>query len=168
MAVDLSRVCKQVYLVTRKGAWIFPRLHEGSLPFDMVFNRFMRTVVPRYIAKMYIRSLIYNHADLDIYGLTPNHDVLSSHPTVNHDLIGRIAVGSIVVKPSIISISETGVQFMDGTSVDVDVIAYCTGFSIGFQFLAPGIINVLDNHVDLYKYVFPPHLKGTLAVLGCI
>ncbi|KAI6653974.1 hypothetical protein LOD99_3150 [Oopsacas minuta] len=168
MAVDMSRVCKKVYLVTRKGAWIFPRLHNGSLPFDMQLNRFIRSVMPRYLSKLYIRSLIYKLADLDIYGLTPDHDVLTSHPTVNDDLIGRIAVGSIVVKPNIRSITETGVQFIDNTSVDADVIAYCTGYSIGFPFLASGIINTLDNNVELYKYVFPPHLKGSLAILGCV
>lgn len=168
MAVDLSRVCKQVYLVTGKGVWVLPRLHGGSLPFDMLFSRFIRSAIPRNVSKIYLRSLIYNRTNLDMYGLTPNHDVLSCHPTVNDDLIGRIAVGSIIVKPSLKSITETGAVFMDGTSVNADVIAYCTGFTIGFPFLAPGIVNVLDNDVDLYKYMFPPHLKGTLAVLGCI
>ena len=168
MAVDLSRVCKQVYLVTRKGAWIFPRLHDGALPFDMLLNRVKSIVVPRILVKMVMRNIIYSHANLDLYGLTPNYDVLSSHPTVNDDVVGRIAVGSIQVKPNIKCITETGVEFVNGTSVEADVIAYCTGFSIGFPFLAPGIVNVSENKVDLYKYVFPPHLKGTLAVLGCI
>ena len=168
MAVDLSRVCKQVYLVTRKGAWIFPRLHDGGLPFDMLLNRVKFILVPRIIVRMVMRSIIYSHSNLDLYGLAPNYDVLSSHPTVNDDVIGRIAVGSIQVKPNIKCISETAVEFVNETSVEADVIAYCTGFSIGFPFLAPGIVNVSDNQVDLYKYVFPPHLKGTLAVLGCV
>ena len=168
MAVDLSRVCKQVYLVTRKGAWIFPRLHDGALPFDMLLNRVKSIVVPRFIVKMVLRSIIYKHFNLDLYGLTPDYDVLSSHPTVNDDVIGRISVGAIQVKPNIRSLSESAVEFMDGTSVSADVIAYCTGFSIGFPYLAPGIIDVSDNQVNLYKYVFPPHLKGTLAVVGCV
>ena len=169
MAVDMSRVCKQVYLVTRRGAWIFPRLYNGALPIDMLLSRVVNIVIPRFIVLLANRSIIYNHVNLDAYGLTPNYDVRASHPTVNDDLIGRIAVGTIQVKPNIKSISETDVEFMDGTSVESDMIAYCTGFSIGFPFLAPGIINVSDNQVDLYKYVFPSHLeKGTLAVIGCV
>ena len=168
MAVDLSRVCKQVYLVTRRGAWIFPRLHDKAIPSDMVINRFIKKVIPTILVKIFVRSTIANRYNLDLYGLTPNHDVFSSHPTVNDDVVGRIAVGSIQVKPNIKCITETGVEFVNGTSVEADVIAYCTGFSIGFPFLAPGIVNVSENKVDLYKYVFPPHLKGTLAVLGCV
>ena len=168
MAVDLSRNSKQVYLVTRNGAWLFPRLTEGSYPSDMYFSRFVGIIFSSFFVQAYIRSVVYGRANLDCYGMTPNHDIMSSHPCVNDELIGRIAVGRIKVKPNIQSITETGVVFVDGSAVQADAIAYCTGFSISYPFLAPGIIKVEDNQVDLYKYVFPPHLKGTLAVIGCV
>ena len=168
MAVDLSRNSKQVYLVTRNGAWVLPRLTSQSYPSDMTLSRFINTYIPSVLKRSYIRSLVYSRANLDSYGMTPNHDIFSSHPCVNDELIGRIAVGRIKVKPNIQSITETGVVFVDGSEVQADAIAYCTGFSISYPFLAPGIIKVEDNQVDLYKYVFPPHLKGTLAVIGCV
>lgn len=37
-AVELSRISKQVYLVTRRGSWIYNRLFDRGEPVDMVFN----------------------------------------------------------------------------------------------------------------------------------
>ena len=52
---------------------------------------------------------------------------------------------------------------------DIDAIFYCTGYKFGFPFLDPSIVEVKENKCDLFKFVFPPHLKHpTLAMVGFI
>uniref|UniRef100_A0A3Q1FKS2 Flavin-containing monooxygenase n=1 Tax=Acanthochromis polyacanthus TaxID=80966 RepID=A0A3Q1FKS2_9TELE len=49
IAVELSRVTKQLYLSTRRGAWILNRVGDNGVPLDLHFNRvlgFLRRNVP--------------------------------------------------------------------------------------------------------------------------
>uniref|UniRef100_A0AC34Q3L2 Flavin-containing monooxygenase n=1 Tax=Panagrolaimus sp. JU765 TaxID=591449 RepID=A0AC34Q3L2_9BILA len=39
LAVELSRIAKQVYLVTRRGSWILNRLTDGGYPFDAAVTK---------------------------------------------------------------------------------------------------------------------------------
>ena len=73
------------------------------------------------------------------------------------------------MKPDIKRITKTSVEFEDGTfEEDIDVIILATGYIFGFPFIDKDIIDVQDNQVDLYKYIFPPDLEHpTLAVIGC-
>lgn len=38
VAVEQSRIAKQVYLVTRRGTWLIPKLETRGLPFDIIMN----------------------------------------------------------------------------------------------------------------------------------
>ena len=108
--------------------------------------------------------------DHDLYGLRPKHRFLEQHPTLNDDLPNRIACGTIIVKPDIARLTTTGVEFVDGSSVDdVDVVILATGYTFSFPFLDESILMVKDNVVELYRRVFPPHLEQpTLAVVGLL
>ncbi|KAK3087719.1 hypothetical protein FSP39_009588 [Pinctada imbricata] len=95
--------------------------------------------------------------------------VASQHPTINDDLPNRIISGSIKVKPNIKNFTETGVVFEDGTKEDVDAVVFATGYIFGFPFLDKSVMEVKQNKINLYKYMFPPDLeKNTLCVIGCI
>ena len=109
----------------------------------------------------------FNHEN---YGLKPNHRVTDHALTVNDALPDRIMCGAIIMKPDIKRFTKTGVEFVDGTAIEnVDTIITATGYTFGFPYLEEGIIKVENNVVDLYKFVFPPHLqRNTLAVIGCI
>ncbi|VDM92236.1 unnamed protein product [Onchocerca ochengi] len=101
IAVDLSKIAKEVYLSTRSGTWVLSRIWDKGEPADSIFiNRFMYA-----IRKITPHSLFYNSFDKKInarfdcgrYGLKPKHHALSEHPTINDDLPNRIASGSVVV-----------------------------------------------------------------------
>lgn len=38
IAVELSRVCKMVYLATRRGSWVFNRVSYFGYPMDILLN----------------------------------------------------------------------------------------------------------------------------------
>jgi len=85
-------------------------------------------------------------------------------------LPSRLISGTVRVKPNITEVTETGVKFEDGSfEDDIDVIMLATGYIFGFPFLDKDVIEVKENNVKLFKYMFPPELeKPTLAVIGCI
>ena len=109
----------------------------------------------------------FNHAT---YALKPKHRILAQHPMVNDEMPNRIACGSIVIKPDIKRFTKTGVEFDDGTVEDnIDFVFLGTGYVFGFPFIDKSVVEVRNNFVNLFKYVFPPDLKpSTMAIIGCI
>ncbi|EDO32019.1 predicted protein [Nematostella vectensis] len=169
IAVELSRHNCKVYLSTRRGTYVLSRLHDSGVPFDYWANCRALFTLPRFLKSAVIKSRINKKVDHRKLGLQPDYHPTSQHPTVNDDLPNRIMNGTVTVKPNVSTFTETGVEFEDGTGDDaVDVVIFCTGYSIGFNCIDQSILPVCENDVTLYKYVFPPHLsKPTLAVLGC-
>uniref|UniRef100_A0A3Q2WZ73 Flavin-containing monooxygenase n=1 Tax=Haplochromis burtoni TaxID=8153 RepID=A0A3Q2WZ73_HAPBU len=84
IGVELSRVTKQVYLSTRRGAWILNRLGDNRIPIDFLGERRL--------------NKIFDHA---LYNLKPKHRLFSQYPTLNDELPNRILSGTVQVKPNI-------------------------------------------------------------------
>lgn len=111
----------------------------------------------------------FDHAN---YGLRPEHGIFNAPSVISDDLPFCISRGTLKIKPNVTHFSKNGVAFTDSTKIDnLDVVIFATGYNITFEFLKDTdyIVPVRDNHVSLYKNVFPAHLpKPTLAVLGLI
>ncbi|XP_013886531.1 dimethylaniline monooxygenase [N-oxide-forming] 5 [Austrofundulus limnaeus] len=173
IAVELSRVTKQLYLSTRRGAWILNRVGEKGIPLDLIFNRVLE-MLQRYLPFGFLCSLGENwlnqRFDHALYNLKPKHRLFSQHPTVNDDLPNRILSGTVQVKPNIRRVHGSSVEFDDGSVVDdIDLLVFCTGYSFSYPFLASSVISVSENKASLYKYVFAPELDHpTLAVIGLV
>ncbi|KAL6732905.1 hypothetical protein Aduo_003614 [Ancylostoma duodenale] len=175
VAVELSRVAEQVYLSTRRGAWILNRVHTRGMPLDICMSRrFIHSVlysIPRSIRAWHVQRTINNRFDHAAYGLQPKHDVFGAHTTQNDELPIRLASGTIVVKPNIDRFTEHDVYFTDGSKVEnIDYVVLSTGYDITFPIVEGGeLIKVDKNRVELYKYMYPldqPH--NTFAVIGLI
>ncbi|KAK3602192.1 hypothetical protein CHS0354_004708 [Potamilus streckersoni] len=172
-AVELSRVASQVCLSTRRGSWVLNRVSTNGLPLDMLRGRraitFLLAKVP-FLFQPFIKKQLNKRFDHRLYSLEPKHSPTAQHPMVNDDLPNRIACGSIQIRPDVKEFTETGVNFDDGTfEENIDVVVLATGYNFGFPFLDKSVIDVKQNEVNMYKYMFPPDLeKLTLAVIGCI
>ncbi|CAM5134069.1 unnamed protein product [Eretmochelys imbricata] len=173
LAVELSHTAAQVFLSTKRGAWILGRIGEEGYPLDTIYitryMEFLMRIVPlsmlNYFAEKKLNAK-FNHA---IYGLQPAHRFFSQHPTFNDDLPNRIISGKVLVKPNVREFTETSAIFEDGTrEEDIDVVVFATGYRFSFPFLGD-CAKVVKNQVSLYKFVFPPQLeKPTLAFIGLI
>ncbi|XP_007935983.1 flavin-containing monooxygenase 5-like [Orycteropus afer afer] len=173
IAVELSRVAQQVFLSTRRGAWILHRVWENGYPMDSSFftrfNSFLQKIATTALINNRLEKILnsrFNHAH---YGLQPQHRPLSQHPTVSDDLPNHILSGRVLVKPNVKEFTETDAIFDDGTIEEkIDVVIFATGYSFSFPFL-DDLIKVTNNEVSLYKLMFPPDMeKPTLAVIGLI
>lgn len=174
MAVELSRIASQVFLSTRRGSWVFNRIADNGAPGDMLFSTRARDVVrdlmPDSLLDRLVTNKLNDRFDHATYGLKPKHRVFATHPTINDEMPNRLASGTLKVKPNVKSFTENGVIFEDDSNEeDIDFVVLATGYIFGFPFLDKSIIEVKQNRIELFKYVFPPKLeKTTLCVIGCI
>ncbi|KAM3620640.1 uncharacterized protein V6R79_026327 [Siganus canaliculatus] len=173
IAVELGRVTKQLYLSTRRGAWVLNRVSDRGFPRDMLNDRltmFFRQALPfGFVCNMGEKRL-NQRFDHSLYNLKPEHRLFSQHPTVNDELPNRILSGTVQVKPNIRKFQGSSVEFDDGSVVDdVDLVVFATGYKFFFPFLASQVVSVEDNKTTLYKQVFPLELEQpTLAVIGLV
>uniref|UniRef100_A0A8C5PLV2 Flavin-containing monooxygenase n=1 Tax=Leptobrachium leishanense TaxID=445787 RepID=A0A8C5PLV2_9ANUR len=172
IAVEIGLTAKQVFLSSRNGSWVVSRIVPGGFPVDMALGRrctiWIKNILPFAIASKLNEKLLSHWFDHANYGLEPTYRL--KHPIVNDYLPSQILQGSIKIKPRIKQFTETSAIFEDGTEIaNLDLIIFATGYKASFPFLDGSIIKQNDNHLSLYKHVFPIHLeKQTLAVLGLI
>ncbi|XP_069825152.1 flavin-containing monooxygenase 5-like isoform X1 [Dendropsophus ebraccatus] len=173
LAVELSAVAKQVFLSTRRGAWLLNRVFDNGFPLDIVlFTRFFALIMDAIpsLANSFMERKVNSRVDHENFGLKPKHRILSQHPTVSDDLPNRIISGKVVMKTNIKRFLETDIEFEDGTvEKDIDVVIFATGYKFFFPFFDESVIKVEKNQVPLYKMMFLPHLeKSTVAFVGYI
>ncbi|CAI4227124.1 unnamed protein product [Auanema sp. JU1783] len=176
IAVELSRICKQVYLVIRRGTWVLNRIYEYGQPFDLALstklNGYLTQYIPSSISSRFVEHKLNKRFDHERFGLKPAHRFFGAHPTVNDELPNRIASGTVRVKPGISEFTATGLKFVDGSRLEnVDAVILATGFSFSFPMAENGkLIPVNDNHVNLYKYMYPLETSkfNTIAVIGLV
>ncbi|KAM8745928.1 flavin-containing monooxygenase 5-like [Acanthopagrus schlegelii] len=174
IAVESSRVAEQVYMSTRRGAWVIRRVSDNGLPVDINYNtRFVHMLWRRlplsilnWIGERKINSM-YDHT---MYALKPKHGFFSQMPVLNDDLPLRILSGSVIIKPNVKEIRGSTVVFDDGSTVEkVDTIVFATGYNYGFPYLPSNATYESGHRIGLYKHVFPPNMEHpTLAVVGFI
>ncbi|XP_077012004.1 flavin-containing monooxygenase 5 [Tamandua tetradactyla] len=173
LAVEISHTAKQVFLSTRRGAWILNRVGDYGYPFDVIFSSrlkyFLSKILGPLVANMYLEKKMNQRFDHAMFGLKPDHRALSQHPTVNDDLPNRIISGLVKVKRNVKEFTETAAIFEDGSREEnIDAVVFATGYSFAFPFL-DDCVKVIRNKISLYKHVFPPNLeKPTLAIIGLV
>ncbi|XP_023211154.1 dimethylaniline monooxygenase [N-oxide-forming] 5-like [Centruroides sculpturatus] len=173
-AVEISNVASKVYLSTRTGTWVMHRVGENGIPVDdQMLTRFKNigfNLVPLGISNWFVERNLNHTFDHEDYQLKPKHRYFQQHPTVNDALPNRILSGTVIVKDNVERFEENGVLFKGDSEVtEIDTVILATGYEIKFPFLDKEIIDTTDNHIELYKFVYPPHMKHpTLAVIGMV
>ncbi len=171
IAVETSHVSTMTYLSMRRGFHIIPKYILGK-PLD-------EPIVPFWLPDSWSRRLLEMALRLQVgklsqYGLPePNHPVLYAHPTVNSDILNRIAHGRVKPKPNICQLDGDSVIFTDGTREQMDCIIYCTGYKVTFPFFKPDVVEVKNYDLPLFWRVFHPHYRdlffiGLVQPLGAV
>ncbi len=171
IAVESSYVAERTYLAARSGVWILPKYVFGK-PVDQLRND---PRVPFKIRQRFIQQLVRSYSGPpERYGLPkPAHRFGEAHPTISGRILDRIQHGTVTPKPNIEALDGGQVRFVDGSSVDADVVVYCTGYQIAFPFFDEDFISAPDNHIELFRRVFHPDVPsvffiGLLQPLGAI
>jgi cation diffusion facilitator CzcD-associated flavoprotein CzcO len=174
IAVETSKVADRTFLAMRRGAYIFPKYLFG-IPTDHLtmspLARIGSKTVQMKLATLILRVVA---GDVTKYGLPkPDHKLGQAHPTISDELLGRLGHGDIDVKPNIERLDGDTVHFTDGTSEQIDVIVYCTGYKITLPFFDAALLEAHDNEIALYHRVVDPahdglYFIGLVQPLGAI
>jgi dimethylaniline monooxygenase (N-oxide forming) len=165
IAVDASYHAAETYLAARRGAHVIPKYLFGR-PYDQFAGSekipgWLRWPLARMMFKLATGSM-------ETYGLQqPDHKFAQAHPTMSSRILDRLAHGAITPKPNIERLDGTRVHFADGTSVEADLVVYCTGYKITFPFFDEDFLAARDNELSLYKHLVHPDIPG-LYFIGLI
>jgi amino acid transporter len=167
IACDAARHASTAYLSVRRGYRYIPK-HIYGVPTDALLSGIIEP--PRGVslgtdANQLIDSLV---GDLTRLGLpAPDHDLLTSHPIMNTQVLHHLAHGDLIAKPDLVRLSETQAHFADGTSAEVDVVLLATGYEYKIPFLDEALLRWKAGHPQLYLNVFSRE-HDSLYVLGFI
>lgn len=173
IAVEAARISKNVQISMRNPQWIFPKFVFG-IPGDVFAakTRWLPKKIRQYSLKFLMRLIIGPYSK---YGLPENKTLpLTTHPTLNSDLLDYIRHGRVKPRPAIKSLENLKVNFIDGSSEDFEIICACTGFSTEFSFFDETFLNFKDlDRIPLYLKMMHQSYEslyfiGLFQPLGCI
>ncbi|MFD0986523.1 flavin-containing monooxygenase [Methyloligella solikamskensis] len=127
----------------RRTYYFFPKMVFGK-PTDQFVDLTSRWPLPRSVMRWLYRMgmgvLVGKHHR---YGLPePDHDLFEAHPTACTAYLDHIVHGRIVAKPGIERLDGKTVHFNDGTSEEVDMLIFATGYELTFPFMdASNVLN---------------------------
>jgi dimethylaniline monooxygenase (N-oxide forming) len=169
IAVESSRIADKTFLATRRGAYVIPKYVNGK-PIDELSNP-VTSMTPLAVQRFFaMRALaVASAADPTAYGLPkPDHKLFEAHPTVSSELLPRLGHGDITPKPNIERFAGgRTVRFVDGSSEEIDLVVYCTGYKMTFPFFDPKVVSAPDNRLPLYRRVVSVERPG-LYFIGFI
>jgi dimethylaniline monooxygenase (N-oxide forming) len=168
IAVESSRIAEKTFLAVRRGAYVLPKYLNGK-PIDEAVHplaSYLPLSVQRFFA---MKGLEIAAGTMETYGLPkPDHKLFEAHPTVSSELLPRLGHGDIAVKPNIERFAGgRTVRFVDGSTEEIDLVVYCTGYKMTFPFFDPKVLSAPDNRLPLYRRVVSVERPG-LYFIGFI
>ncbi|TWU29535.1 flavin-containing monooxygenase [Bythopirellula polymerisocia] len=168
LAVESATYADRAFHSMRRGYPILPKFFKGK-PIDQCGETLLRWRIPlplrRLAAKLVVRWVL---GPPEMVGLPrPDHKLFETHPVINSRLHDQIAHGNLHVKPDIAELAGDTVRFVDGSSEQIDLIIYATGFKLSFPFIEKAELNWRDGRPDFFLNIFHPE-RNDLFCAGLI
>lgn len=158
IASDVCSVASRTVIVARSGVRIQPKVVFG-IAYPGLAIGLRKPLIPAWFRNRLLSTLVYlAHGDQTRLGFRPPAG--RQHPTSSESIVSHIEFGRVAVKPGITSIDGTRLTFEDGSQEEFDVLVAATGYQVHLPFLAPELVPIKGNRVDLYKAIFPVDLSG--------
>jgi Flavin-binding monooxygenase-like len=174
IAVEASFVARRTFLSSRRGAYILPKYLFGR-PLDQIGVNALTPILPFAFRRAILMGMYrIGVGKVEDYGLPePDHRLGEAHPTISADFLNRIAHGEMTWKPKVSKLRGEKVQFEDGSTEQIDVIVWCTGYKVTFPFFDESFVSARENDLPLFRRVFKPGIDnlffiGLLQPLGAI
>lgn len=173
IACELGRkgVARNLFLSQRRGYWVVPKYSAGEVldahvPHPALDPPWFRRYVPLEIFRWFAeRRLAATAGRPEQFGLAaPDHPFLSTHPAVSQELFLRVGSGDIKPKPNVKELKGAQIGFVDGTTEDIDVIIWCTGYKITFPFFDEGLVAAPGNELALWRRMIDPRFANLFFI----
>jgi cation diffusion facilitator CzcD-associated flavoprotein CzcO len=160
--VSQRPIAAKCFVSTRRGVWVLPKYLNGQ-PADKAL---LPGWVPMKLGRLLAATMIKKRVGaMENFGLPkPDHDPLTAHPSVSGEFLTRLGSGDIEIRPGIERLRSNGVEFTDGTSEEVDVIIWATGYKISVPFLKQNDLAVEQNQFPLYRRMVRPGWENLFFV----
>ncbi|MBP0015158.1 MAG: NAD(P)-binding domain-containing protein [Roseofilum sp. SBFL] len=157
IAAEAARVAAKSFLSLRESVWFIPKTFVG-VPVVNLVQWWMPEWVQRAMAQTIIQLTFGPHK---CYGLPkPNHRLFTKHPTINNEVPYYIKQGKIIPKPGIDCLHDSTVEFVDGSSANIDLIVCATGYHVAYPFLPDELQRIKGAIVQCYAGTFLDDYKG--------
>ncbi len=156
IAVDAVRTADSVLHSTRRGYYYQPKFIDGKPTPQWLMeigNKFAtKEETLAYIQEVF-RLAGYDGTD---YGLPkPDYPLDGAHPVMNSLLLYHIGHGDILPKGDVAEFEGKTVRFADGSTAEVDLILYATGYRRDFPFLDDSHLEWKGEIPDLFLHSTP-------------
>ena len=139
----------------RRSYYFFPKLVLGK-PTDAFIDKTSRWPLPRSVMRyLYwwgLRITVGSHWKYNLPA--PDHKLFDAHPTACTLYLDHIVHGRIVAKPGIERLDGKTVHFVDGSSEEIDLLVYATGFRPSFPFMDQSFILDEKGRSKLFIHAF--------------
>jgi cation diffusion facilitator CzcD-associated flavoprotein CzcO len=181
-AVAAAKVAESSTLLFREVHWPVPRYLLDLVPFKWgTYSRFGHSTLPTHydvsflgmclhflatplkwlwwrIVELMFRFQFRLSGDL-VPSTRIEHDLFSGGQILSYEFRDMLHAGQVgACKGSIKSFTEHGVILADGTTKEVDVVVFGTGFTKSYAYLDQDVYKMLDRKSDglhLYRNIFP-------------
>lgn len=127
IAADAATYADRAFISLRRGYHFLPK-HLFGKPTDLFFRSGPQphARIAQPILALVLRLVV---GDLTKYGLqAPDHKPLETHPIVNSQLLHHLSHGTVTAKVDVAEFAGREVRFTDGSSEDVDLVLFATGY----------------------------------------
>jgi cation diffusion facilitator CzcD-associated flavoprotein CzcO len=148
IACDAALYAERAFISLRRGYHFIPKYFFG-IPSDLFANKVkLPRVIERPVFELLLRMAV---GDLTHYGLPkPDHPVMASHPIMNTQLLHYLGHGDIAYRPDIERFEAKRVFFNDGSSEEVDLIVFATGYKVTYPYMDKNLFEWISKYPDLY------------------
>jgi hypothetical protein len=168
IACEAAQHAEACFHSTRRGYHYIPKYLLGQ-PVDRLGDKLLKLRIPlrlrRLIATTLVKLVV---GSPEKYGLqAPDHRLFECHPIINTLLLYYVQHGVVRPKPDIHRLDGDVVHFDDGSSEQIDLLIYATGYDVVFPFLDRELLEWRDGRPGLYYNTFHP-TRDNLFVVGLI
>ena len=160
IACDAARSADRAVISVRRGYWFVPK-HIFGMPSDVFADN--GPTLPMWLEqRVFGWMLRLLNGDMRRLGLPkPDHKLFETHPILNTQLLHYLQHGDITARPGIEGTNGTTVTFTDGTTEDIDLIMFATGYKHAVPYAQD--LAGSEQHPDMYLTAFSRH-KGLYGV----
>jgi cation diffusion facilitator CzcD-associated flavoprotein CzcO len=165
IAVDAAHSGKSISHSTRRGYYYMPKFIDGQPTQEWLMDQAPNFSDPKEYWK-HVRS-VFKLAGFDgeDFGLpAPDHDISECHPIMNSQILYYIGHGDITAKPDIERFENKTVHYTDGSSEEIDLIVWATGYAVDMPFLSTEIFDWRKKISSLFLRIVPMEFDNLLFI----
>ena len=168
LAVEAATHAAAAIQSTRRRYPIVPKFWRGK-PIDECMELMLWLRAPLWLRRFAGKAV--SHLSLGPAERTgvpaADHRLFESHPVLNSQIHHHVGHGRLRLRPDVAWFEGRTVHFVDGTSDEVDLIIFATGFKVSFPFIDREHLNWRDGAPRLFLNVFHPE-RDDLFCIGLI